>query len=91
MNKAELIAALASTAGLDKKDAEKFLKAFEEVVIKSLSEGNKIQMVGFMSMEVVDRPQREGRNPRSGETMIIPASKAVKFKAGKLLKDSVNK
>ncbi|MCL1997027.1 MAG: HU family DNA-binding protein [Defluviitaleaceae bacterium] len=91
MNKAELVSALASTAELSKKDSEKFLKAFEEVVIKELSEGGKIQLVGFMSMEVVDRKEREGRNPRTSETMIIPASKAVRFKAGKILKDSVNK
>ena len=90
MNKAELVAAIAEKSELSKKDAERALKAFEEAVTEELSTGGKIQLVGFMSLEVAERKEREGRNPRNGETMIIPASKTVKFKVGKVLKDSVN-
>ena len=91
MNKAELVSAMAEKAEITKKDAEKALKAFEEVVTEELTQGGKIQLVGFMSLEVAERKEREGRNPRNGETMTIPASKTVKFKVGKVLKDSVNK
>ncbi|MCI8341659.1 MAG: HU family DNA-binding protein [Firmicutes bacterium] len=90
MNKAELIAAMAERAELSKKDAEKALKAFEEVVAEELKAGGKIQLVGFGTFEVAERAAREGRNPQTGETMNIAASKAPKFKAGKALKDSVN-
>ena len=91
MNKAELVAAMAEKTELSKKDAEKALKAFTDVVATELTKGEKIQLVGFGTFEVVDRPAREGRNPKTGATMKIPASKAPKFKAGKALKDSVNK
>lgn len=91
MNKTELVAAMADQAGLSKKDAEKALKAFTDVVAEELTKGEKIQLVGFGTFEVVERPAREGRNPRTGETMPIAASKAPKFKAGKALKDAVNK
>ena len=90
MNKAELIAAMADESGLTKKDAEKALKAFTDVVAAELQKGEKIQLVGFGTFEVSQRAAREGRNPQSGETMIIPASIAPKFKAGKALKDLVN-
>ena len=90
MNRVELIAAMAEKAGLSKKDAEKALKAFTEVVAEELTKGEKIQLVGFGTFEVSERPAREGRNPRSGETMTIAASKAPKFKAGKALKDAIN-
>ena len=90
MNKAELIAAMAEKAELSKKDAEKALKAFEDVVAEELRAGGKIQLVGFGTFEVAERAAREGRNPQTGETMSIAASKAPKFKAGKALKDSVN-
>ena len=90
MNKTELVAAIAEKTGLSKKDAEKSVKAFTEVVSEELKKGEKIQLVGFGTFEVVKRPKREGRNPRTGETMPIPASKAPKFKAGKALKDAVN-
>jgi DNA-binding protein HU-beta len=90
MNKTELVAAIAEKTGLSKKDAEKALKAFTEVVSEELKKGEKIQLVGFGTFEVAERPAREGRNPRTGETMPIPASKAPKFKAGKALKDAVN-
>lgn len=90
MNKTELVAAIAEKTGLSKKDSEKAVKAFTEVVSEELKKGEKIQLVGFGTFEVADRPAREGRNPRTGETMPIPASKAPKFKAGKALKDAVN-
>ena len=90
MNKAELVAAIAEKTELSKKDAEKALKAFTDVVSEELAKGEKIQLVGFGTFEVSERAAREGRNPRNGETMSIPASKAPKFKAGKALKDSVN-
>lgn len=91
MNKTELVDAIAKKTELSKKDAEKALKAFTDVVAEELTKGEKIQLVGFGTFEVVERPAREGRNPRTGETMPIAASKAPKFKAGKALKDAVNK
>ena len=90
MNKTELVAAIASKTELSKKDAEKALKAFTDVIAEELKKGEKIQLVGFGTFEVSERAAREGRNPRSGEVMNIPASKAQKFKAGKALKDIVN-
>ncbi|MCR1841457.1 HU family DNA-binding protein [Murimonas intestini] len=90
MNKTELVAAIAEKTELSKKDAEKALKAFEEVVAEELKKGEKIQLVGFGTFEVSERAAREGRNPQTGETMTIAASKAPKFKAGKALKDSIN-
>ncbi len=90
MNKAELVAAIAEKTELSKKDSEKALKAFIDVVTEELKKGEKIQLVGFGTFEVVERAAREGRNPQTGETMNIPASKAPKFKAGKQLKDEVN-
>lgn len=91
MNKTELITSIQQKSGLTKKDTEKFLNAFEQAVTEELAEGGKVQLVGFMTLEVVERKEREGRNPRSGDTMVIPASKAVRFKVGKSLKDEVNK
>ena len=90
MNKTELVAAVAEQAGLSKKDAEAAVKAFTDVVAEALKAGDKIQLVGFGTFEVSERAAREGRNPRTGETMTIEASKAPKFKAGKALKDLVN-
>ncbi len=91
MNKTELVAAIAEKTELSKKDAEKALKAFTDVVADELTKGEKIQLVGFGTFEVVDRPAREGRTPKTGKAMKIPASKAPKFKAGKALKEVVNK
>lgn len=91
MNKTELVVAMAEKTELSKKDAEKALKAFTDVVAEELAKGEKVQLVGFGTFEVADRPAREGRNPKTGETMKIAASKAPKFKAGKALKDVVNK
>jgi DNA-binding protein HU-beta len=90
MNKTELVAAIAEKTELSKKDAEKALKAFTDVVAEELKKGEKIQLVGFGTFEVAERPAREGRNPRTGEVMPIAASKTPKFKAGKALKDSLN-
>jgi DNA-binding protein HU-beta len=91
MNKTELVAAIAEKAEITKKDAEKALTAFTEVVTDELKKGEKVQLVGFGTFEVAERAAREGRNPQTGETMKIDASKAPKFKPGKALKDEVNK
>ena len=90
MNRAELIAAIAESANMTKIDTEAVLKAFTEVVTEELKNGGKVQLVGFGTFEVSERTAREGRNPKTGETMTIEASKAPKFKAGKALKDAVN-
>ena len=90
MNKTELVAAVAEQAGISKKDAEKALKAFTDVVAEELKNDGKVQLVGFGTFEVSKRAEREGRNPQSGEPMKIAASKAPKFKAGKALKDMLN-
>lgn len=90
MNKAELVAAIAEKAELSKKDSEKALKAFIDVVTDELVKGEKVQLVGFGTFEVSERAAREGRNPQTGATMEIKASKAPKFKAGKALKDVIN-
>ena len=90
MNKTEFIAAVAEKAEISKKDSEKALKAFVDVVTEQLKAGDKVQLVGFGTFEVSERAAREGRNPQTGETMKIAASKAPKFKAGKALKDMVN-
>lgn len=90
MNKMELVAAIADQAEISKKDAEKALKAFTDVVADELKKGGKIQLVGFGTFEVSERAAREGRNPLTGKTMQIAASKAPKFKAGKALKDMLN-
>lgn len=91
MNKTELTAALATKTGFAKKDAEKALNAFVDVITEALAKDEKVQIVGFGSFEVKARPARTARNPRTGEEIKIEASKAPVFKAGKALKDSVNK
>ena len=90
MNKTELVAAIAEQTELTKKDAEKALKAFTDVVTAELKKGEKIQLVGFGTFEVVERAARTGKNPQTGKSIKIPASKAPKFKAGKGLKETVN-
>ena len=90
MNKTELIAAMADQAEISRKDAEKALKAFVDVVSDELKKDGKVQLVGFGTFEISKRAAREGRNPQTGEVMPIAASKAPKFKAGKALKDLVN-
>ncbi|PKM15096.1 MAG: DNA-binding protein HU [Gammaproteobacteria bacterium HGW-Gammaproteobacteria-2] len=90
MNKAELIEAVAVTAELTKADAARALDATIEVIKKNLKKGNTITLVGFGTFEVRKRGARTGRNPRTGETIKIKASKVPAFKAGKALKDAVN-
>ena len=90
MNKTELIAAVADKAELSKKDAEKAVKAVIDSISEDLKAGGKVQIVGFGTFEVSKREAREGRNPRTGATMSIKATKMPKFKAGKALKDMVN-
>ena len=90
MNKSELVAAMSEKSELSKKDVEKALKAFTDVVAEELKKGEKVQLVGFGTFEVSERAARTGLNPRTKETIEIAASKAPKFKAGKALKDLVN-
>ena len=90
MNRTEFVAAIAENAEISKKDAEKAVKAFIDVVAEELKKGEKVQLVGFGTFEVSERAAREGRNPQTGEAMKISACKALKFKAGKALKDAVN-
>ncbi len=90
MNKTELVTAIANNTELTKKDAEAALKAFIDVVGDELSKGEKVQLAGFGTFEVVERAAREGINPRTKETIQIPASKAPKFKPMKSLKEKVN-
>ena len=89
MNKTELVAAMAEQAEMTKKDAEKALKAFTDVVAEELKKGEKIQLVGFGTFEVKERAARTGKNPRTGEAIEIPASKVPSFKAGAALKNAV--
>ena len=91
MNKADLVAAVAAKTGDTKKNAEAAVNAFVDVVTESLKKGDKVQLVGFGSFEVRKRAARKGRNPQTREEIKIPASKAPVFKAGKALKDLVNK
>ena len=90
MNKTELITAIAESADISKKDSEKALKAFVDVVTEELKKGEKVQLVGFGTFEVSERAASVGRNPQTGKTMKIEACKAPKFKAGKALKDAIN-
>ena len=91
MNKKDLIKAVADASALSNKDAEKAINAVTAAITDALKKGEKVQLVGFGTFEVSKRAAREGRNPQTGETMKIAASKAPKFKAGKALKDLVNK
>ena len=89
MNKADLINAAAEKAGLSKKDTEAALNAALEAITQALAQEEKVQLVGFGSFEIKSRAERVGRNPKTKETIQIPASKAPVFKAGKALKDAV--
>lgn len=91
MNKTELVNAVAEKAGLSKKDAEKVINATVDAITAALQAGDKVQLVGFGAFEVKSRAARTGRNPRTKETITIPASKSPVFKAGKALKDAVAK
>ena len=90
MNKSELIAALVEKTEFSKKDAEKALNAFVDVISGSLAKNEKVQLIGFGTFDVKKRPSRTARNPRTGAEIKIAASKAPAFKAGKALKDKVN-
>jgi DNA-binding protein HU-beta len=89
MNKATLIAQIADKSGLERKQAEKALDAFVDTVTSALKEGDKVQLVGFGSFEVKERAAHSGRNPATGETIEIQASKSPVFKAGKTFKDAL--
>ncbi|MGI6265041.1 MAG: HU family DNA-binding protein [Acutalibacteraceae bacterium] len=89
MNKVELIAAVAEKAGLTKKDAEKAVSAVLSSVVDAVAKGDKVSVIGFGTFEVRERGARTGRNPRTKETIKIPASKQPVFKAGKAFKDAV--
>ena len=92
MNKTEFIAAVAEEAGLSKTDAAKAVKAFTDVVTEEMKKGEKVQLIGFGTFETRERAARQGRNPRDPQQVInIPASKAPVFKAGKVLKEAINK
>lgn len=91
MNKTELVAAVAEETKLSKKDSQKAVNAVLETITDELEKGEKVTLVGFGTFEVRNRAERQGRNPVTGETITIPASKSPAFKAGKGLKDRVNK
>lgn len=91
MNKVELVAAVAEKAELSKKDAEKAVSAVLDAVVGALAAGDKVSLIGFGTFEVRERGERTGRNPRTKETIVIPASKQPAFKAGKAFKDAVAK
>ena len=90
MNRTDLIRAMATKTGQTQKDTEASLIAFMDVVMESLASGDRIGLVGFGSFEVSERAEREGRNPQTGETIILKASKTPRFKAGKAFKDMLN-
>lgn len=90
MTKKDVVTRVAEKTELNKKDAEKVLNAFIDTVSEELAKGEKVALVGFGTFEVVERAERQGRNPKTGGTITIAASKAPKFKAGKALKESVN-
>ena len=91
MNKAELIAAVAEKTGLSKKDTEAVVSATFDTIVAAMAEEEKVQLVGFGSFEVKKRAERIGRNPKTKESITIPASKVPTFKAGKAMKDAVSK
>ena len=91
MNKSELVTSVAEAASLSKKDAENAVAAVINSITNTLTEGKKVQIAGFGTFEVRERAERIGRDPRTSEEIVIPASKTPAFKAGKALKDAVNK
>lgn len=91
MNKLEFIRKLAEKTGFTQKDTERFFNAHNETIMQTLSDGEKIQVIGFGSYEVHDRKAREGRDPRTGATVSIPAKKVPVFKPGKLFKEAVDR
>lgn len=90
MNRQDLVAAVARDAELSKKDADAAVKAVFDEIASALAAGDKVQMIGFGTFDTAERAAREGRNPRTGETMMIEASRSPRFKAGKALKDRMN-
>ena len=90
MNKTELIAAVAAKTGVSKKDAAAVVDATFDCITEQITAGDKVQLIGFGTFEVRERAERKGRNPKTGETITIAASKAPAFAAGKALKDAVN-
>ena len=90
MKKEALVAAIAEKSKFTKADTKKFLDAYTEVVTLALQSGEEVQLMGFLGMSVVERAERMGRNPRSGEEITIPASKVIKFTTGKQLKEAIN-
>ncbi len=91
MNKTELINKMSEVGNLTKKDAGIALEAFKEVVATALSAGDKIQLIGFISLETVNVPQKTCRNPKDGSSVVVPAHKKVRVKIGQSLKDTINK
>lgn len=90
MTKPELIDVLSSKTGMTKKDCANVLDAFQDTVKESLAKGDKLQLVGFGTFEVAERAERKGRNPKTGEEILIPATKSPKFKPSRTLKEAVN-
>ncbi len=90
MNKNDLVAAVSGSAGLSKADAAKAVESVFDSITASLRGGNEVRLVGFGTFSVANRKASEGRNPRTGERIHIPASRQPKFKAGKAFKDAVN-
>ena len=90
MNRQDLVAAVARDAELSKKDADAAVKAVFDENASALAPGDKLQLIGFGTFDTAERAAREGRNPRTGETMMIEASRSPRFKAGKALKDRMN-
>lgn len=88
MNKNELISAVAEKSGLSKKDSEKALNAALEAITATVAKGEKVQLIGFGTFELRERAEKQARNPRTGETMTVPACKAPAFKAGQAFKDA---
>ena len=91
MNRMELVAIAAEKAGMTKKDTDAAIKAMLEAVEEALVKGEKLQLMGFGTFEIRERPARQGKNPRTGEAVTIPAARVPVFKAGKALRDAVNK
>ena len=91
MTKSDLINSVAAKADVSKKDADKLVNAVLDSIVEALASGDKVQLVGFGTFEVRERAERKGRNPRTKEDIVIPASKLPVFKAGKGMKDSISK